>query len=54
MSIKYFCDDCGKEIFQCLEYKDTTSIAEIERNCLCSDCLIKEFKKLNNWEYHPS
>jgi len=45
--IKFFCDDCGKEIFQELDKdkKEMTTIAEIERTCLCSDCLLKKLRK---------
>ena len=47
MPAKFFCNKCGKEIFQDMEnsQKETTSVAEIEKVCECSDCMFKELKK---------
>lgn len=47
MPVKFFCDNCGKEIFQGMDQntKETTTIAEIEQECLCSDCEHKKVKE---------
>jgi hypothetical protein len=48
--IKYFCDECGKEIFKGMtkSMKETTYIAEAEGDCLCSDCMLIRFQERNN------
>lgn len=40
MGAKFFCNVCGREIFQDMDQnmKETTTIEEIEGQCLCSDC----------------
>lgn len=47
MPIKCFCKECGKEIFPNMdeEMKETTTVAELERSCICTDCELKEVKK---------
>lgn len=44
MAVKFFCDRCGKEIFQEMDKatKDYWTISQIEHTCICSDCLLKE------------
>ena len=43
MPAKWFCNDCGAEIWQGLSQnqKDTETVAEMERTCMCTDCIIK-------------
>lgn len=52
MAAKFFCDKCGREIFQHMneEQKRTTTIAEIEEICVCSDCALKEAKEAEEEE----
>lgn len=42
MGIKFFCNKCGIEIFQRMsqEMKDTDTVAEVERQCVCLDCIL--------------
>ena len=44
MGVKFFCNECGKEIFKEMEdeTKETTTIAEIEEQCLCGNCIVKK------------
>ena len=43
MGSRWFCNDCGMEIWQGLSenQKKTETVYEMERLCLCSDCIIK-------------
>ena len=47
MPVKFFCNKCDKEIWSGMtqEDKDTTTIGEAEKTCLCSDCLLAQYKK---------
>jgi hypothetical protein len=47
MGIKFFCNDCGKEIWTGMRQsdKECTTISEAERTCRCSDCVLKAYKK---------
>jgi len=47
MPVKFFCNQCGKEIFKQLKKgeKLDTTIAEMEEKCVCSDCILKEAKQ---------
>lgn len=52
--IKFFCSKCGKKIFSEMDenMKETTTLAEAERTCICSDCDLLEIamtKKLKIW-----
>lgn len=40
MPVKFFCNKCGKEIWEYMDQltKETTTISEAERSCTCSDC----------------
>ena len=40
MSAKWFCNKCGKEIWQELNQndKEEKSVSELEEECFCSDC----------------
>ena len=44
MPAKWFCNDCGKEIWQGLDQnqKETETVAEMERVCMCTDCRISK------------
>lgn len=46
MPIKFYCDYCNKEIFTHMDksIKETETIAEVEAQCVCSDCILKLFK----------
>lgn len=46
MASKWFCNECGVEIWEMLdEYiKNSETIAEAEKRCICSDCLLKKYK----------
>jgi DNA-directed RNA polymerase subunit RPC12/RpoP len=41
--VKFFCNACGKEIWQNMDdgIKRTETVAELEKTCLCSDCSVK-------------
>ena len=43
MPAKWFCNDCGKEIWKSLNKpdKETETVAEMERVCRCSDCMLR-------------
>lgn len=43
MPARWFCNDCGEEIWQGLNQnkKETETVAEMERTCVCSDCILK-------------
>ena|SRR3972149_3035849 len=47
MPVKFFCNDCGKEIWSEMtqDDKNSTTISEAERTCFCSDCLLKKYKE---------
>jgi hypothetical protein len=47
MGVKFFCDHCDKEIFQSISQnmKETETIAEVEMQCICSDCILEIFLK---------
>ena len=51
MPIIYFCDGCGKELFRGMSrnMKETTAIWEIEQNCICTDCMLKEIHKVDTF-----
>ena len=44
MAIKFFCDRCGKEIWQGLTTERRIA-ALSERECVCSDCMLDEAKR---------
>ena len=43
MGARWFCNDCGREIWQGLsqEQKETETVAEMEEVCMCTDCILK-------------
>lgn len=45
--VRFYCKECGQEIFQGMgeAQKVVTTIAEVEKTCVCSECILKEFKK---------
>ena len=47
MGSKWFCNKCGKEIWTGLQksIKETETVYEMELRCLCSDCMIAEYKE---------
>jgi len=46
-SMKFFCRDCGKEIFQDIDIgKDTTPLQSMHFVCYCSDCLLVAVKEM--------
>jgi len=54
MSVKFFCKTCNKEIWKGMPQtmKETTTIAEAENQCECSDCLLKRHREEygSHWE----
>ncbi len=48
MSVKFFCGRCNKEIWSGMtqEDKETTTIAEAEGACICSDCILIEERQM--------
>lgn len=46
-TVRFFCRECGKEIWECMQNKDTTTVKEAEDTAICSDCTLKEFRKAN-------
>jgi len=45
MGVKFFCDECGKEIFKQMTYTEKITLKELLQNCMCSDCQMKEIHK---------
>ena len=45
--IKFYCKECGKEIWEDLNEVDKNiyTIKEMEKRCICSDCILKDIKK---------
>lgn len=42
MGARWFCNHCGREIWQGLaSCRKTSSVLEMERDCVCSDCMTK-------------
>jgi len=46
MPVKFFCNECGKEILQKLDIaiKRRETVYDIEQACMCSDCSIKVYQ----------
>ena len=47
-TVRFFCRECGIEIWDRMANKDTTTIKEAEDTAICTDCMLKEFRKANN------
>jgi len=47
MGVKFFCNECDKEIFQHIsqDMKETETISEVEMQCICSDCILEIFRE---------
>ena len=45
--IKFYCTECGKEIWEMLEYDDiiNDTIGHILNTLICSDCLLLKLKE---------
>ncbi len=41
------CNECGKELFQDMDekMKETITISEIEKQCVCAECLLENQKE---------
>lgn len=50
MPVKFYCNNCGKEIWQSMaDYiKKSETVYHAEKRCLCSDCLLKEYHAIDN------
>jgi len=44
MGAKWFCNKCGKEIWEGLDRnsKESETVFDMEKMCVCSDCLLDE------------
>lgn len=48
MPAKWFCNKCGEEIWTNLEsYMKNDTVNDMEKKCLCSDCMLKKYKNEN-------
>lgn len=45
--VRFFCSKCGKELWKDISIigKQSMSITEAERRCICSDCLLEDIKE---------
>ena len=47
MGAKWFCNKCGKEIWESLNETDKRihTVEEMERKCICSDCVLQDIEE---------
>ncbi len=48
MGVRFFCNRCGREMFQNITeiMKATTTVLMMDKLCVCSDCLVKELRRI--------
>jgi hypothetical protein len=53
MSVRFFCNVCGKELWQLLpkNVKETITIKQVEEDTICSDCLIDLRRHVDDKEF---
>jgi len=48
--IKFYCKECGKEMWQGVKWESICDLTldEINRNLVCSDCVLKKIKDIDS------